>query len=278
MKPIVSAVLVAVCLLAACGRKAEVPAEVPVVPADTLSTDSLVAETDSLEMVEEEPPRAADELFDDFIYAFMRSRKFQKSRVRFPLPETGGLRDTVIARADWEYDPLYLNDDVYTMIFNERAAEDLEKDTAVNHVVVEWVYLAEERVKRYIFDRPYGSWLLTAMEHQPFEQNANGDFFSFYRHFASDSLYQREHLSVPLSFETYDEESFEDINGMLDADQWFAFRPDLPDSVMANIVYGREQADTPHRYFVISSQSAGMASTLQFSRREDSWELVGFEN
>ena len=69
--------------------------------------------------------------------------------------------------------------------------------------------------------------MLMAVGETPLAANENGDFLAFYQRFATDSLYQRSHVADPVEFRTYDSETFEEISGVVDVDQWFAFRPDL---------------------------------------------------
>ena len=78
---IVSVVLLAV--LTSCGgnKSGQATEEVP---ADSALNDSL--RNDSL-MAEDYPmPKAADELFDDFVYNFVVNHKLQMERIHFPLP------------------------------------------------------------------------------------------------------------------------------------------------------------------------------------------------
>ena len=53
----------------------------------TVSIDADTLEVDSLEeLISEAPvPKAADELFDDFIFNFAGNRKLQMKRIQFPL-------------------------------------------------------------------------------------------------------------------------------------------------------------------------------------------------
>ena len=58
--------------------------------ADSTRTDTIVGDTatrDTLEsIIEEQPmPKAADELFDDFVFNFAANRKLQFARIKFPL-------------------------------------------------------------------------------------------------------------------------------------------------------------------------------------------------
>ncbi len=265
-------------LSASCGRK-----EGAVSPAENSTADTITAlpdtvEIDSIELAEEAPPEAVDELFDDFVYAFMRNRKFQKSRIAFPLPVNKEGKDSVIRRKDWTFDPVYAEQEFYTMLFNDKAAMEAERDASVNHVTVEWVDLDNCKVKEYLFNRSSGVWKLSSLSIYPLADNANGSFYGFYQQFAADSLYQREHIAKQLAFNTYDEENFEDITGVLDVEQWFAFRPTLPLPILTNIIYGERPADNAERYFVIGSLSGGMSCTLHFKRDGNDWQLVGYDN
>ena len=69
--------------------------------ADTTVVDSIPADTvtaDTLEtLISETPmPKAADELFDDFIFNFAANRKLQLARIKFPLAVENGGRVTYL--------------------------------------------------------------------------------------------------------------------------------------------------------------------------------------
>ena len=142
MKYYLMIVASAILMLCACrGEKTETAETVSVdsVP-DSLATDSLGADT-------AEPPVAADGLFDDFMYNFMRNRKFQKKRIKFPLENLVDGKNKPIAEGAWKFDPVYVREEVYTMLFDDEKSVTSEKDTSVHHVIVEWVYLDRGRVK-----------------------------------------------------------------------------------------------------------------------------------
>ena len=59
-------------------------------PEGDSTADSVLADTSSIDsteaLIEETPmPKAADELFDDFIFNFAANRRLQKKRIVFPL-------------------------------------------------------------------------------------------------------------------------------------------------------------------------------------------------
>lgn len=137
----------AVLILASCrgGKKTEVTVE----DNDSLAVAPDSSETDSLPA----PSKAADGLFDDFIYSFMRNSRFQRERIQFPLVNMIDGVNHPIAKGSWKFDPLYRKKDVYTIIFDNARSIKAEKDTSLRQTTVEWVYLNTHRVKQYKFEK-----------------------------------------------------------------------------------------------------------------------------
>ncbi len=145
----------AVLILASCrgGKKTEVTIE---------DNDSLAVAPDSSVMDSlPAPSKSADGLFDDFIYSFMRNPRFQSERILFPLANIVDGVNHPIAKKLWKFDPLYRNQDVYTIIFDNARSIKAEKDTSLRKTTVEWVYLNDHRVKQYKFEKKgdSGCWL-----------------------------------------------------------------------------------------------------------------------
>lgn len=266
-------------LLSACGGvRSEMTAEKP------SSEDSLAAvpadssEADSAEIATPAPPKAADLLFDDFIYGFMRSRNFQLQRIVFPLPRTVDGHAAHIAREDWRFDRLYARADVYLMIFSSPRKVSYSKSLKVKHVTVEMLDFDTERVRQYVFDKIDGCWMLTRLDEQDLDSHADGSFYTFYHLFATDDEYQAAHLAPSIAFRTFDDDTFEHIEGTLTPEQWADFRPELPVGRIANINYGQDLVSSDTRVVIVASASAGMNSTLTFERTDGSWMLNQLEN
>lgn len=224
------------------------------------------------------PPAAADGLFDDFVYNFMRNREFQLSRIKFPLSNFVDGQSQPISREHWTFDPLYSRSGMYTMLFDSEKATRSEKDTTIHHVVVEWIYLKTERVKQYHFTKEHGAWVLSSIDTHSLKKNANHDFYTFYARFSTDEKYQLKHISNPFDFKTFDSDTFQPIDGVLDVNQWPDFKPELPTEVITNINYNQRYANNGQRVLVITSPSAGMSCTLSFKKQRGAWQLVGMES
>lgn len=224
------------------------------------------------------PPQAADGLFDDFIYAFMRNRKFQLERTDFPLTYLIDETNHPIAKSQWKHDRLYSQSGTYTLIFDSEKDISAEKDTALKHVVVEWVYLSQKRVKQYHFDKSNGQWRLTRIEQHDLSKNINSDFYTFYARFATDKAFQRRHILDPFQFKTHDFDNFQTIEGVLDVDQWPDYRPKLPQGTITNINYGQHYGNRRTRVLMICSPSGGMGCALTFIRKGNTWMLKKLEN
>ena len=115
--------LVATLLLISCKGKTDLPEEeVEAVRTDSAAIDSTTTTDSIAEMEIEAPPKKADELFDDFVFAFMKNKYFQKQRIDFPLSYTVDDEKTRIRRKDWTFDRMYSMEEVYTLIFDRAKA------------------------------------------------------------------------------------------------------------------------------------------------------------
>lgn len=234
---------------------------------DTLQSDSIKS-----------PPKAADGLFDDFIYSFMHNPRFQLTRIDFPLTNIIDGVNKPIQRNNWKHDYLYSQLDTYTIIFDSEQSTKAQKDTSLNKVFVEWVYLNKQRVKRYCFEKKEGQWLLTRIEHSHLKENINSDFYNFYNHFSTDTNFQIEHIKSPFTFKTQDFDNFQTIEGLLDVEQWLDYQPKLPCGTITNINYGQSYGNAKKRLLMICSPSGGMGCSLTFERTKESWMLIKLEN
>lgn len=245
--------------------------------------DSIEA-VDSLQQLEEaapaELPKNADGLFDDFIYNYAANTRLQKKRTHFPLPVREGESTSYIQESEWTHDSLFTHEAFYTMLYDREEDMDLDTNTDLNAVNVEWIYLDTHKVRKYLFRRQEGLWMLTGIEVKPTAEELDDDFLTFFHQFANDSIFQREHLAEPLKFVTSDpDDDFQILETTLETDQWFAFRPLLPTRRMTNVDYGQQFSKSAHRKIVdLRGIGNGNNSSLQFQRIRGEWKLVQFED
>lgn len=264
---------IAMIALQACRKEA--PAAVEATPLND-SISEMVSDSDTI--VEDAPPAAADGLFADFIYDFMRRQQFQLSRVAFPLPVKKDGKEERIAREAWKFDHLYAHQDIYTITYDNPKNLQADKDTTLTHVTVEMIQFKQGTVRQYIFNKKRGQWMLTAIDEHALSSTTDKDFLAFYQKFATSTDYQHAHIKNPFEFKTYDYDSFQELEGILDAAQWVDYRPDMPTSLMANIRYGEAQPQSKFRALAIISISAGMGCTMEFHRQSKGWMLTRLEN
>lgn len=263
---------------AGCKSKQETPTEEyikmdSVASADTVASDSLAADT-----LQAPPPKKADELFDDFVYAFMKNRRFQRHRILFPLPYAEDGQQRNLTRQMWKHDPMFSNREVYTLIFDSKKGMRVAKDTSLRHVVVEELDLEDLRVKSYSFERKESEWQLVRLDHDAMEKSVNSEFYNFYHRFSTDTDFQQQHIANPLEFSTIDEETYETVAGFISPDQWTDFAPELPTTKLTNILYGQTFLNSKMRVLTITSLSGGMNSSLTFKKVSGKWMLTKLEN
>lgn len=110
----------------------------------TEQIDSIKVHPDSIQdstvVVEEQVPAAADESFADFFYNFASDKAFQRTRVVFPFSLYKGKQVTRIQKADWKFDPLFSREPAYTVLFDKEEDMEIEKDTSLHSVQVDWIF------------------------------------------------------------------------------------------------------------------------------------------
>lgn len=270
------AVLTVVCFTSV-GCSDKKPAQVH----DSTSVDSVIADTQAVDstekLIEETPmPKAADELFDDFVFNFAANRKLQMKRVHFPLPvyHNDKLVKTIEKRA-WKMEHFFMHQDYYTLIFDNQKQMNLVKDTAIDHVVVEKVFYAKKKVQQFLFNRINGEWMMTSINYKPMYTNMNASFLKFYGKFATDSAFQAEHLHNPVKFVGPDpDDDFSTMSGDIEPETWPAFAPQLPHGMIYNIIYGQKYAESNQKIFVIRGIANGMETILTFKRVHGKWMLT----
>lgn len=268
--------LLTILLLAACSGNKTTEAEAVAQAVDSIEKDTTTQDT--LAQEEAAPPIAADGLFDDFAYNFMRNRKFQKERIRFPLPWTDGTEEKQLTADTWKYDPLYSKRDVYTILFDNAKSMENASDTALKQVTVEMISLKAGKVKQYRFEKLRGAWMLTHLRTQPIAENVNSDFLSFYARFAADNKFQQRCVRSPFRLSVVDEDTEERITGTADAAQWFIYSPVFPTGEITNVDYGQTYAKGASRVLVVSSTDGSMNSAITFVKKGSIWQVTKLEN
>ena len=264
-------------LLVACGgnktntTEEEIPADTTMSAADSIAADE--AANDPLANLP--LPKAADELFDDFLYNFAASRKLQMERVMFPLKKVNGNKEEKIDRDHWRMERYFMRQQYYTLLFDSEKHMEVVKDTSVNHAVVEMIYFNTGAVVQHIFDRLRGAWMLTSINTIPISGSNNASFLEFYSHFSTDKEFQEESLSETIQFEGPDpDDDFARMEGVITPDTWEAFAPELPQKMIYNIIYGQPRPEGNRKVFVLRGIANGMEVEMTFVRKNDTWKLT----
>ena len=275
MKSIVFAVFAVALLMFSCtGKKGGKGEEMP---ADSVADTTVVTETDTLELlITETPmPRAADAMFDDFIFNFVANKKLQKERIIFPLRKTENGKTELTEKDQWEMERFFMKQGYYTLFFDNDKEMELMKDTAVSEATVEKIQLKKNRVMDYLFQRIKGAWMLKEIRVTTLEQNPNASFLAFYQRFVSDSVFQIKSLNETVQFVGPDpDDDFNMMEGVITPESWEAFAPTLPTKVLYNIVYGRPIAEGNDKIFLLRGVANGLEMELRFKKVGGKWLLM----
>ena len=274
MKRFILAIFAFVLIMFSCtGNKSNQTEEVP---ADSVADSIDTTDVDSMELlITETPmPRAADAMFDDFLFNFLANKKLQKERVIFPLRVTENGTITKIEKDDWQMEHLFMRQGYYTLLFNSDKQMQLMKDTAVSEAVVEKILLAKNQIKNYFFQRIKGAWLLREIKVTPIRSDANASFLAFYQRFVNDTAFQVKSISETVDFVGPDpDDDFNMMEGVITPDTWEAFAPTLPHKTLYNIIYGKPQEEGNQKIYLLRGVANGLEMELRFKKEGGRWML-----
>ena len=275
MKRFLIAIIASVLLMFSCtGNKTQRAVE-PTTDSVADSVDSIPM--DSLErlIVDAPTPKAMDELFDDFVFNFAANKKLQLTRIIFPLSVVKPGKSEKIEKKHWDMERFFMRQGYYTLFFNSDDQMALMKDTSITQAIVEKILLKKDVVKDYIFNRIRGAWMLREIREMPIAENADSSFISFYKHFVSDKAFQVRSLNKTVTFVGPDpDDDFSTMEGLVTADTWEAFAPQLPEKTIYNIIYGKPQQAGHEKIFILRGIANGLEMELRFKRVNNRWLLM----
>jgi hypothetical protein len=250
--------------------------------AEEPATDSVADSVDSIPMdsleqliVDAPTPKAMDELFDDFVFNFAANKKLQLTRVIFPLTVQKSDKQEKIEKGKWQMERFFMRQGYYTLFFNNEKQMELMKDTSITQAIVEKIMLKKDQVKDYVFNRIRGAWMLREIREMSIEENADASFISFYQHFVSDKDFQVKSLNKTVTFVGPDpDDDFNTMEGLVTADTWEAFAPQLPSKTIYNIIYGKPQQAGNEKIFILRGIANGLEMELRFKRVNNRWLLM----
>ena len=252
---------------------------------DSIVSDSILVDSttqDSIEtLIEETPmPKAADELFDDFIFNYAANRKLQRERTDFPLKVNSYGKMKKVENRNWAIERFFLRQGYYTLVFHTKSQMDIVKDTAIGSATVEKIMFQENKMQQWHFNRVNGLWRLQSMDYSSLDSHPDAEFLKFYNQFVTDTTFQISSLAEEVSVSAPDpDDDFSRMEGSVMPEQWPAFAPWMPSGVLYNIQYGAEPyKNGSTRIFVIRGIANGLETELTFVKAGGRWQLIKMEN
>lgn len=240
------------------------------------STDTVMVDTLEQLITETPMPRAADAMFDDFVFNFVANKRLQYERIVFPLRVTQIDGKTELTdKSQWKMEHFFMRQGYYTLLFGNDEQMAHMKDTAVNEAIVERILLRKNEVTDYYFQRIRGAWMMREVRVNPIETNANASFLTFYKQFVSDSAFQVRSINETVEFIGPDpDDDFNIMEGVITPDTWEAFAPQLPGKMLYNIIYGKQMPEGNQKIFLMRGVSNGLELELRFKKVGSKWMLM----
>jgi len=238
-------------------------------------------EEEELALSEESTP-SIDGVFNDFLFAYLHSRTLRKERTANPLRLEHSERPAeMLEEFDPEFEFGFLSGDYFTTLYGNTSQmqaeddEELEEDSIVS---LQRINLNDGTIRNFLFMREGGRWQLDAIREGTFDEDDLSDFLSFYSRFCSDSIFQSQSIADPLHIVLQDpEDEEESIDGIISADQWQTFCPEVPSGIISNIRKGQHYSG---QKIVLrkSGLSNGLQEVFTFTKERTGWHLTRYEN
>ena len=216
-----------------------------------------------------------DELFDDFLYAFLQDGRFRSTRI------SSEIIDGVMDESELDSAFNFMNGEYTTSIYNNDEQDKyLNEDTALTVASVERIDLMQKSITTFAFARSaQGIWTLQTIQNSVFSQSDLADFLNFYSDFTNNATYREKCTSnrIRISMMDPDDDS-QTMDGFINRDQWNAIGNVIPEGVISNIRYGQNYLGTRKILLEKTSLGNGMSETFIFTKGRRGWEFVGYEN
>ena len=262
-------------MMCACGGQKQASQHDDALADTTVVADTVKTDDEDEDFANTPMPKAADELFDDFIFNFCANRKLQMERVAFPLPSVKGDHQTTISKGQWKMEHFFMEQGYYTLLFDNERHMEVVKDTSVRHAIVEKIFFDTGNIQQYVFNRRRGAWMLTTINTIPVNESSNASFLNFFHQFATDKDFQAHSLGESVHFVGPDpDDDFAQMEGEITPDTWEAFAPELPQDMIYNIIYGDPVKEGNSKLFVLRGIANGLELEMTFKRVGGRWQLV----
>ena len=243
--------------------------------------DTLIQEEEELVLNEESTP-SIDGIFNDFLFAYLHSRHLRQERTANPLRLEHTERPAeMLDDFDPEFELGFLSGEYFTSLYGNAAqmyAEDDQEFEEDSIVSLQRINLNDGTIRNFQFVREEGRWQLESIHEATFADDELDDFLDFYARFCSDSVFQAQSIADPLRIAIQDSEDEEgSINGIIDADQWQTFCPEVPSGIISNIRKGQSYGG---RRILLrkSGLSNGLQEVFTFTKERGNWRLTRYEN
>lgn len=229
------------------------------VDSDSLSGDDVA----DLPLMPKEGGERVDELFDDFLYTFVRSHRIQDTRTEQGL----------------NCDLSFMAGEYCTNLYSSQSEMGLNEDTMLSVASVERIDLREQEITSFKFHKQKGKWRLTSKEVYGFAGSDMCDFLQFYARFTTDSVFQYKSMSRSIRVTMMDpDDENQSIEGFIDREQWPTVIGDFPSGVISNIRYGQIYDGRKRMMLEKMAMGQGMSETFTFEKHGKDWKLTQFDN
>jgi hypothetical protein len=214
-----------------------------------------------------------DTSFIDFFEKFMWDKKFQQSRVLFPIELNG---NKIMISEEWNHLPFYAqNDYIPTLTSDTLSIFDKDLNLESNKMFI--IDFKNEIVKSFVFEKVNKNWHLKNSNRTNFSNLPDLDFINFLIKFSNDSIFQIKSISFPLKESFADTENdYEITTKSIKQYDWKFWK--LTNDINQLLILADIQIDNKYRNIFFRGVENGILMKYIFERINGNWKLIKLED
>lgn len=223
--------------------------------------------------IQEKATVSVETTFMDFFDTFMWDKKFQESRIIFPIKHE---TKTITSSKDWKHLSFY-TESKYIPILNSDTINLFDKDVEGKTIEMFIVNTAIKSATKYSFIKNENKWFLSSSQDLIIKSVPDFEFIDFLTSFSNDSVFQINHIKFPLP-ESYadSEKDYETVKKDITQNEWGHIK--IVDSNDKLLVLSNIDTKNKYRNVFYRGVENGIWVKFTFEKISGNWKLIKLED
>lgn len=215
----------------------------------------------------------SDTSFVDFFEKFMWDKKFQQSRILFPIELNG---NEIKTSKEWKHLPFYTRNE-YIPTLSSDTLSIFDKDVNLESTKMFIIDFKNKIGESFAFEKVNKNWHLKNSNKTTFANLPDLDFINFLTKFSTDSIFQIKSISFPITESFADsDKDYETARKTIKLEDWKYWK--LTNDINQLLLLTDIQKDNKYRNIFFRGVENGIWIKYTFERINGKWKLIKLED